>query len=327
MVLFTACAPDQYAQKGEYDDVYFNASDRTPVAVTKLNDPQKAAYDREGSYVYQEEVASRNFNPDAVDVNRYTSDNNAEETQAEYYVSEEERALDNNQFNGARPSYASFNNPAFARARMWNDPFFNPMWGGMGMGGFGNPYWNSMAFYDPFFDPFMMGPMGFDPFWGPGAGFGFRPGFNVSVGFGFGFGNAFAFGSPWGWNRWNRWGRFGGGFGGYRAGFYDGLFFGNPYNRFGFCPTPVVVVNNGELVANRRSVVRGQSTNRGSRLDRSANISRDRNATSTRSRLATSRSRNPLSDTRSRNAITNSRSRSSYTASARQRASYSSPTR
>ena len=258
VVLFTACAPDQYAQKGEYDDLYFNSSDRTTVAVTKLNDPQKAAYDREGSYVYQEEVASKNFNPDAVDVNRYTSDNNTEEAQGEYYRTEEERALDNNQFNGAQANYASFGNPAFNRARMWNDPFFNPMWGG----GFGNPYWNSMAFYDPFFDPFMMGPMGFDPFWGPGAGFGFRPGFNVSVGFGFGFGNAFAFGNPWGWNRWNRWGRFGG-FGGYTAGFYDGLFFGNPYNRFGFCPTPVVVVNNGELVANRRSVVRGQSTNRG----------------------------------------------------------------
>ncbi|MGB3588580.1 MAG: hypothetical protein WBA23_18680 [Tunicatimonas sp.] len=309
-VLFSACAPGQYVQDTETDDLYFTSNDRNTVEVTQLNTVKKAAYDKDGSYVYQEEVASKNFNPDAVDVNRYTSENDAEQAQADYYVSEEERALNNNQFNGAQANYAAFGNPAFNRARMWNDPFFNPMWGGMGMGrmgmgmgGFGNPYWNSMAFYDPFYDPFMMGgPMGFDPFFGPG--WGMRPGFNVSVGFGFGFGNAFAFGNPWGFNRWNRWNRFGGfgGFGGYNAGFYDG-FYANPYNRFGFCPPAIAAVRNDFVAANQRRVTRGGTSARTSRAVRQNTGRQYDNRTRSRNSYTANRSNSDAYNARSRNSL------------------------
>ena len=310
-VLFSACAPGQYVQDRETDDLYFTANDRNTVEITQTNPKITANYDKDGSYVYQEEVASKNFNPDAVDVNRYTSENNTEASGDGYYIPEEERAFDDNQFNQA--NYASFGNPAFARARMWNDPFFNPMWGGggfgrmgmMGMGGFGNPYMNSMAFYDPFFDPYMMGgPMGFDPFFGPGA-WGMRPG--LSINFGFGFGNAFAFGSPWGFNRfnrWNRWNRFGGfgGFGGfgYNAGFYDGLAFGNPYNRFGFCPPAVVAVRNDYIAANQRRVTRG-TTARTSRAVRQ-NVDR-RSGTRTRNSYTASRNTRDAYNARSKNSL------------------------
>ncbi|MEM9671614.1 MAG: hypothetical protein AAF992_03420 [Bacteroidota bacterium] len=285
-VLFVAHAPNLYAQQTEIDDLYFTAADRNSVEVVKLNERNSASYDRNGSYVYKEEVASKNFNPDAVDVERYTSDREAEESQAEYYVAEEDRQFNNNQFNGARPSYATFGNPAFAGARMWNDPFYNPYWGR----GFGNPYWGSMAFYDPFFDPF----------WGPGPGFGWgmRPGFNIS--FGFGFGNAWGWGGPgFGWGRPGfGWGRPWGWGGGYTAGFYDGLAFGNPYNRFGFCPPGVVAFRNNVIVDNR-TIVNGsrrasRSVDRRRATDTQYASTRSRaNYTASRDAYATD-SKNPL---------------------------------
>jgi len=286
-VLFSACAPDQYAQQSETDDLYFTAADRNSVEVVKLNDPNKASYDKSGSYVYQEEVASKNFNPDAVDVNRYTSDQQAEETQAEYYVTEEDRQLNqatNNQFNGARASNATFGNPAFMGAGMWNDPFYNPYWGRAGWGTMG------MGFYDPFWGP----SMGFyDPFWGPA--WGMRPGFNIS--FGFGFGNAwgypgygwgrpgFGWGRPWGW-------------GGYTAGFYDG-FYANPYNRFGYCP-PAVVAYRNDVVIDNRTIVSGsrrasRTADRRRTTDSRAYASTRNRADYTASRDAyTTESKNPL---------------------------------
>ena len=282
-VLFSACAPDQYAQQSETDDLYFTASDRNTVDVVKLNDPSKATYDNNGSYVYQEEVASKNFNPDAVDVEKYQSNQDNEIADADYYVAEEDRDYNlpqnANRFNGARPSYASYGSPFYSGAGMWNDPFYSPYYGSSA---FYDPYY-SRGFYDPFYDPYYSSAF-YDPFYG--SRWYARPGFNIS--FGLAFGNAWGWGRP-GWG--NRWGNPYYGYGGaYRNGFYDGFYASNPYYRYGYGGSTVVVVNN-DVTGPRRTTNAG----RGSRTSRAIQAN-DRSVT--RSRTSTTRTRSSYTASR-----------------------------
>lgn len=310
-VLFSSCAPDQYAQSDEYDDLYFTKEDRHVVNVVKLNNPEKATYSNDGSYVYQEEVASKNFNPDAVDVEKYQSNASEEPSDAEYYVSEEDRAynmpMNANQFNGARPAYASYGNPHYNRARYWNDPFYSPYYGGSA---FYDPYFSS--FNDPFYDPFYSSAF-YDPFYGPR--WYSRPGFNIS--FGMAFGNAWGWGRPYGWGR-----PFGYG-SAYRNGFYDGMYASNPYNRYGYYPNTVVINNNNYAA---RSTNVGRRGARSSRTIQATDrtIAR-RGATSTRTRSSYTASRDALNPT-SKNDLTRARGRASTSPSSAARYRSSSAT-
>jgi hypothetical protein len=236
MVVFGAlgvysCSPNQLAQTGEYDDLYFTSADRNAVAVQTgavATQPSRSAvsesdFKRNGEINYeQENFSSKTVNPDYIsrynaqnseapisaDDQNFTSDEFTDNDQ-EYFV-EDYNANNNNELNRNTARNAGFNN-YYGRG----------MGMGMGMGmmgmGFYDPF--MMGMYDPFmmgmYDPFMMGM--YDPFWR--SRMFMRPGIHVGIGFGMGFG----------WNRWNRWGMGG-------MGFYDpfwGPGFYNPWSPWG----------------------------------------------------------------------------------------------
>ncbi|MFP4095522.1 MAG: hypothetical protein ACLFUB_13625 [Cyclobacteriaceae bacterium] len=296
--LLSSCASTgQLASNGEYDDLYFTASDRNTVEFVKLNEPQRADYEQ-GSYVFdQQSYSSKNVNPEYVA--KYSNSNNVQSSvdnapaqDQEYYVEETDRntfdGVDEprivNNFYGPMGRFGTFGNPAFAG------------WGA-------NPF---------FHDPFMMDPF-FDPFWGPTAFA--RPGLNfgLSVGFGWGFGN------PWGFNRWNRWGDpfWGGGFGSpwgfgnaYAMGFRNGFYGGGLWNR-----PSVVIINNENMGVARRNITRGRSNQR---ISRSVN---NGESFATRGRSTTTGSRNAV--TRGSSTVRNARGTSNRDFTATQNEYYS----
>jgi hypothetical protein len=247
LTLMSACATsDQFAQTSEYDDLYFTASDRNTVEFTKLNDPKKADY-QQGSYVFdQQSYSSKNVNPEYIA--KYNAGNqlNQEESVAqneEYYVEEFER--EDYMPSGNQPQVV---NNFYGPASTFGNPAFGGGWGA-----------------SPFFDPFLMDPF-YDPFWGPsafaGAGWGWRPGFNMGISMGFGWGRpGWGFGNAWAYRPWrdpffSPWGFRNG----YAMGFNDG-FYGSYWNR----PGVVIINNNENLGVNRRLVTNGRNIQRVSR--------------------------------------------------------------
>jgi hypothetical protein len=328
MGLLSACATTgQIAQTEEYDDLYFTSEDRNTVEFTKINDPEKAEYQR-GSYVFdQQSFSSKNVNPEYI--SRYNNAGNQQSLPQEdnalndeYYVEEFEREdlreADQpqvvNNFYGAGP-YSNFSNPAFNR------------WGG---------------FYDPFFGPTAFAGSGY----GFGPGFGFRSGFNVGIGFGFGLNRPFGFGNSLAFHPWRD--PFFRPFGfrnAYALGFYNGYYGGRFLNR----PNVVVINNNEYLGVNRRRrVTNGRNVQRVTRATADRNdavvirgrTTADRNVVTSRTRgiqaaNARSRSRDTRDFTSSQNeyyqrsrartgSASNSRAYKSTTPASRNSRSYSS---
>jgi hypothetical protein len=243
LISLTASADLSLAQ--EYDDLYFNGTDRKTVKLNKqareLSKAQTATGYKELS-TNTEEFASKNVNPEYIA--RYKqpeeSSENAETGRA---LSNEDYYVEN--FN-LSPGYDSLLNSAkynrdYTSAPRYNNSFFNPslsfnsfygmgpgsFWGptmGMGigmswgMGSMNNPWMNpwNMGFgmgmpYGGFYDPWMMG----YPAWGmPYGGF-YDPWM---------YGSMYSMYSPWGMNRWH-----------------------NPY-RYGYgFGAPIIVVNNPDV--------------------------------------------------------------------------------
>jgi len=265
-VVFGAMAPS-LAQSKEYDDLYFNASDRKTISYEKINEPAKAAYDSKGSYAYEEEsLSAKNVNPEYVakyQAPQKKAKKNDKYSSEEYYVEEADRA-----------EYADNRNTSYASNYYGSPASFSPYTT------FGSSFY-SPFYYDPFYDPFY-GPAAFTPY---------SSRFTMSIGFGFGFGTG------WGYNPY----RFGYGPGfydpfyspyrgfAYNRGFYDGFYagrYGYYSNRY-YCPTPyggnnVVIVNNEGVNNGRTRYTYGPSYSNRSRLNNSSstvsNRTRDVNA-------------------------------------------------
>lgn len=177
----------------EYDDMYFNSSDRAKVNAQKPTETYAANKTTKKNKQESEEVyanptdsySARNINPE------YTSrsvSQVAKEDEQDYY-------LNNYQYSTAN-KYSNWNN----NYNSWNNSsWYNSGWYGPSYGAWNSPYYNPYAswygnsFYnDPFYNPYYYG----SP-WG-GTGF--------SWGMSYAWGNPYyayspysSWGNPWGW--------------------------------------------------------------------------------------------------------------------------------
>lgn len=232
LISLTAATDLSLAQ--EYDDLYFNGTDRKTVKLSKeareLSKAQTAAGYKELS-TNTEEFASKNVNPEYIA--RYKqSEESAENAETGRELSDDDYYVEN--FN-LSPGYDSLMNSAkynrdYTSAPRYNNSFFNPSLSfnsfyGMGPGAFWGPSmgmsigmsWGMGSMYNPWMNPWNMGfgmgmPFGgfYDPWmmgypaWGmPYGGF-YDPWM---------YGSMYSWNSPWGWNRWNNPYRYGYGFG------------------------------------------------------------------------------------------------------------------
>lgn len=240
----------------EYDDMYFNKSDRKKVKVEKKNAvSENAAIANVPSYNQvaktTEVYSAKNVNPEYIARYKATESNEVQENAAanrgytsdDYFIenyndtdSNTELGISQNQID-----YAALNKREQMSYRSNNNNFNNPYWRGYpyaGMG-WGAPMWGSPWGYDPFM-------MGYDPFMmGYGSG--------LSMGFGYGFGTGFypsmsySLAMSWGtgYNPWGGWGAYPYmGMGGFYNPWAWGHSYGFGFNRFyGGFARPIYVVN------------------------------------------------------------------------------------
>ncbi|MGK7394955.1 MAG: hypothetical protein ACNS62_10295 [Candidatus Cyclobacteriaceae bacterium M3_2C_046] len=298
--IFWACNPDQYAQTGEYDDVYFTSADRKAVKYAENTQPipqnRTQAVTPEPEMNNQDNYSAKTVNPEYIARYKRQNQESAIEDQAvndeEYFVEDYdqdgERDIIINNYNG-RGGFSGNYDP------FWDDPWWR---------------WNSTAFYGSRF---------YDPFWGPS--WGWRPGLNVNIGWnsgwgmgwspwrsgwnvslGWGWGNRGFFDpwmaryDPWYWNSWgsrfNAWDPF---YNGFNRGFYNGYFVGNN-NR-------VFYDNDGR--ANVRDVSRGRYVPRSSSVGVSDRSSGGRSRVVGTNSDGVTRSTNGRIDTRDRSSVQN----------------------
>ena len=260
-VLFSSCSPNQIAQNGEYDDMYFSSADRDALAnATASTDNNAAAYENRQQALEAEDYDPRTTNPEYIANQNQETDAEYEDT---YYTEDygnQGRYDDVRISNYYGRGYSSFNS--------FHDPFYSP--------------YNS--FYDPFYSPY------YNPY--------FNSGFSIS--FGMGWGSGFGYGynryrdpfmrgyyDPWGYGRY---------YNGYHHGFYDGFYSG----RYGYYYNPVIIVDNKEYLNNRRVVYGprnssrsaiGVDSRRASRTSRDVNVS-EANGRNTNSRSSRTRTVN-----------------------------------
>ena len=203
----------------EYDDMYFNKTDRKKIKTenNKVNAQQiKSAEDIDYSQATQstELYSAKNVNPEYIARYKATETNEVPEVKSkdeyssgDYFI--EDYESDNpdvgshmNQIDYAalnkrdQMSYSNYN-------RNYSNPYWSrPSWGFypyMSMGyGFGSPF-----MYDPFmYDPFMMGGFGYGPMMSMGIGYGFGTGFYPSM--------SYSLAMSWGtgYNPWGGWGAY-----------------------------------------------------------------------------------------------------------------------
>jgi hypothetical protein len=274
----------------EYDDMYFNKSDRKTIKSEKkalvsadLKSSGTANYNQatKSTEIY----SAKNVNPEyiarykATESNEAQEGNNSNYKSSDYFIEnyntpDSSIGIHQNQIDYAalnkrdQMSYSNYNNN-FSNSNWRMNPYMNM--------GFGRPWGYSpyMMGYDPFmmgYDPFMMG---YGPGMTMGMGYGFGTGFYPSM--------SYSIGMSWG-TGYNPWG----GWGGYpyspygMRGFYDpwawgpsygfgyspywGSGFGYGFNSFYGYPRPVYVVNKNEYYNNNVSyqprTVRNTSTPR-----------------------------------------------------------------
>lgn len=235
----------------EYDDMYFNKSDRKTVKVEKPVVIPENSKDYKEIAESTEAYSAKNVNPEYIarykssesnQIEDQSAQNNESYSREDYFV----EGYDDKDYT-SDPNKNEIDYTALAlRDKMsysnYNRSFASPSWRFspyMNMG-FGNP------FYGYGYDPFMMG-SGLSMGIGYGFGSGFYP--SMSYGMSMSWGTGY---NPWGW---------GGYYPGYYSpygmgGFYDpwGPMYGyTPYSRFGYSPyygrygglyPSVIVVNN-----------------------------------------------------------------------------------
>lgn len=224
------------AQDGiETDDLYFNSKDRA-----KLNEKKANAAMAKFKRADQQIPGNDKLNP----TDSYSARNVNPEYSAQGYQEGDDTAgmdnyfLPNYQPTGINQNLNNFNNSNFNNWNSWNNWRYNPYWG-YGYNGFNN-------FYP---SPWM------DPFWGNPYGSFYSPGWSMSLGYAWGGWNSWYGNVGYGWNSWSPWNSFYGGWGGY-----------------GYYPSTVVVINNGE---NNRITYRKRpqrSSNLNHEVDRSRQL-------------------------------------------------------
>src|SRR5690606_5117299 len=204
-------SPNQVAQTGEYDDMYFTASDRQAVA---YNSTQAAPSNTDAEQFYDDKdsYSAKTANPE------YIAQNQSENAQGEEDVAYYEE--DYNQSSEGRYSDVrnyNYYGRGFSNYNAFYDPFYAP-------------------YRDPFYSPY------YDPYFRPG----FRSGFSMSFGFGYGYGAfhdpfygpgmgygmGYGYGDPWGYRN------------SYYNGFYNGFYNGYNRGRYGnpYYYSPVIIV-------------------------------------------------------------------------------------
>lgn len=178
------CSNQQYAQTGEYDDLYFSSKDKREVQYT-ASTANNVTYSDQNNGEAGEDYSQKDVNPDYIQ--QYAEDSRKNVSTGtdgnDSYSADENSYYDENYtrpggINLARHYHRQQSgydySPAFNfygyGGSGYNDPFFDPYWD--------RPYAFHNRFHDPFYSPFNM-----------------RSGIVISYGWG----------NPWGMNRWNRW--------------------------------------------------------------------------------------------------------------------------
>lgn len=177
----------------EYDDMYFNSSDRTKVNAQKATETYATNKTTKKNKQESEEVyanptdsySARNINPE------YTSrsvSQVAKEDEQDYYLNNYQYSTANN-YSNWNNNYNSWNNSAWYNSGWygpsygaWNSPYYNPYasW-------YGNSFYN-----DPFYNPYYYG--------SPWGGSGFSWGMSYAWGNPYyGYSPYSSMGNPWGW--------------------------------------------------------------------------------------------------------------------------------
>ena len=222
------------ASAQEYDDMYFNKSDRKTV---KVESATAATIDNNSSTYKEisettETYSAKNINPEYIARYKSSESNEASEqakrsatgyTSDDYFVEDYNASnyvSDSNRSNIDYRALALRDEMSYSNYNRTNS---NPNWRfspyvgmgmGMGYGGFGYPrYGYPYSMYDPFmrgYNPYMMG---YDPFMmvygsgmtmglGMGFGYGMSPAMSYNIGMSWGTGGYPGFYNPFGYNPW-----------------------------------------------------------------------------------------------------------------------------
>ena len=272
----------------EYDDMYFNKSDRKTSKIEKadvFSDNGNASINSNYKKITEstETYSSKNINPEYIA--RYKSSEanevNDRSLQNKSYSSDDYfvEGYDRNSYVGDTSNKIDYAALAM-RDKMsysnYNRSYASPSWRfrpymNMGMG-FGYPYGFG-------YDPFMMG---YGPMMSMGFGFGFGSGYGFSP---MSYNLAMSYGT--GYNPWGGWGGYPGYYNPYRmSGFYDPwgmpMYGYNPYFRNyyygGFSPAVIAVANSGSIYDQGRRIEYKPRTTRSS----VSSVRTDRNVENTR---------------------------------------------
>lgn len=180
----------------EYDDMYFNAKDRSELNAAKasgalaMTGKKKSMLEEEFSDNPTDSYSARNINPEHVS---RSNSRIAQEEELDYYMSDYQRSTASGYSSWNSNFNNWYNNPWYSSGwygsgfNSWNSPYYSPYYSYMG-----SPYgaWGS-SFYDPFYSPFGYG---YSPY-----GYGYGSGWNL--GFSYSFGSPYypMSMSPWGW--------------------------------------------------------------------------------------------------------------------------------
>ncbi|MFD2999717.1 hypothetical protein ACFS7Z_05055 [Pontibacter toksunensis] len=225
-LMAVGCSSPIAMQSTEYDDMYYSSSDKTEYVEPEATASQRYEENSTEQALAEGEVLNPEYSGSNARTDNYDGD--------EYY---DGRSYDARN-NWYQPSYS----------------FVDPYWGAAYA-----PRMSSIAFYDPFYDPFFDDPFYYSsfsrsPYWG------WNRGLNININYGLGWGMPMAWGGGFynrpmmGMGGWwpNSYGY--GYYNGFRHGFNNGFYGGNPYYG-GFYDRPVVIGN----------PVRIQNSPRGSR--------------------------------------------------------------
>ena len=272
----------------EYDDMYFNKSDRKSVKVEKVVAVSDKGITSDYKKITEstEAYSAKNVNPEYIA--RYKSTEASEQTSAseesygnkDYFVEDYDKQSyvgDNDKNDIDYEALALRDKMSYSN---YNRSYSSPSWRfspymsmGMGYGAFGYPRY---GYYDPFmmggyYDPFMMG--GYGPGMtmgiGMGYGYGFSPGMSYSIGMSWGSGFGYpGFYSPYGmghyaYNPWNS-------MYGFNSFGYGSMYGCSPYmaGRYGLYSSTIVYAygSGSELYNGRRIEYKPRTTRSGSNV-------------------------------------------------------------
>ena len=182
----------------EYDDMYFNAKDRSELNAMKasgalaMTGKKKSVLEEEFSDNPTDSYSARNINPEHVS---RSNSRTAQEDEADYFINN----YNHKTGSGYSNWYNGFNN-------WYNSPWYSSGWYGSG---FNSPYYNPYSsymgspynswgspWYDSFYSPYGYG--GYSPF-------GYGSGWNVGLSYSFGSPYYPMSMSPWGWSAGYSW--------------------------------------------------------------------------------------------------------------------------